>query len=201
MAPTSMPVSMPDRSQTAANTSVARVAGAGAETAGAAVDHGRAGVDGGERVGDRQRQVLVAVEGDLDVGGQGRAQRRDAGGDAVGQQRPGGVGHVDDLGAGVGHDPRLLGQRLRLDHVRHHQEADRRHAQLAGETEVLGCDVGLGAVGGDAHDRGAAIVRAGEVLAACRSPGISSTASFAFVELVGGGRDQLAARRSPRSRS
>jgi hypothetical protein len=88
----------------------------------------------------------VAVKPDLGVGG-----------DLVDQclhprlrtgqhQRPGGVDHVDALGARVHHDPGLPGQRGRFQPVREHQEADRLHAQLAGRPEVLDRYVRLRAV-------------------------------------------------------
>ena len=47
------------------------------------------------------------------------------------------VDHVDALGAGVDHDPGLLGEHLRRSAVAEHEEADRLHAQLAGGLEVL----------------------------------------------------------------
>ena len=66
-ASTSMPVRMPSRSQTAANTSLRRVAGAGAEAAGRAVDLHGAGADREHRVGHGDAEVLVPVEADLRV--------------------------------------------------------------------------------------------------------------------------------------
>jgi hypothetical protein len=62
---------------------------------------------------------------------------------------------VDALRARVDHDPGLLGELRRGGHVRHHQVAVHVHAQLAGGGDVLGGDVGLGAVGRDPGQVGA----------------------------------------------
>jgi hypothetical protein len=95
----------------------------------------------------------VTVKADLSVG----AQFGDDGFDAVlnifQDHRPGGVDHVDALATGVGHDPGLPGQQFRGDAVGHHQEPDRLQTDLASQPEMLNRHVGLGAVGGDAHDR------------------------------------------------
>ena len=79
--------------------------------------------------------------------------------DVLEDHRPGRVDDVDALAAGVGHDPRLRGEHLGRLGVGHHQEADGLEADLAGQTEVLDRDVGLGAVGGDADDRHAEVGR------------------------------------------
>ena len=65
-------------------------------------------------------------------------------------QRAGGVDDVDALGAGVDHDPGLLGEHLRRSAVAEHEEADRLHVEVARGLEVLARHVGLGAVGGHA---------------------------------------------------
>jgi hypothetical protein len=94
----------------------------------------------------------VAVEAHLDTG-QRRADGVDPGRSLGRGEGAGGVGDVHDLGAGVGHDPGLIGQPLGAVLVGHHEEADRGHAELPGQGEVLGGDVGLGAMRGDPHER------------------------------------------------
>ena len=53
-----------------------RVARAGAEARGRAVDAARAGLDRGERVGDAHAEVVVTVEADLGLGPQPGADER-----------------------------------------------------------------------------------------------------------------------------
>jgi hypothetical protein len=55
--------------------------------------------------------------------------------------------------AGVGRDPRLLGENLGRLAVRHHQEPDRFQPKLPGQAEMLDGDVRPGAAGGDPADR------------------------------------------------
>ena len=75
-----------------------------------------------------------------------------------------GVGDVDAVGAVGLHQLGLLGQLLGGRHVGHHQEAGDVHAELAGGGDVLGGDVGLGAVGGDADRADAEVVGVAELL-------------------------------------
>ncbi len=49
------------------------------------------------------------------------------------------------------HLQRLLRQRLRGDHMAHHQKTDGVHPQLAGKGNMLRGDVRFAAVGGDPH--------------------------------------------------
>ena len=56
-------------------------------------------------------------------------------------------------------EQRLADQRFHVGHVRHHQEADRIHAQLAAEANVLFGHVGFGAVRGDVDAARAAVRR------------------------------------------
>ena len=95
----------------------------------------------------------MAVEADLRVVAELCDEGRHALADLVEDQCARGVDDVDALAAGVGHDPALHRQRVRVAGVRHHQEADGLEAQLAGEAEVLDGDVRFGAVGRDPHDR------------------------------------------------
>ena len=60
--------------------------------------------------------------------------------------------------------PRLLGELLGADGVRHHQEADGLQTTVTGHGEVLLGDVGLGAVGGDADHRHAEVVGGDDVV-------------------------------------
>ena len=66
-----------------------------------------------------------------------------------------GIHHVDALGTIRLHQLGLLGERCRRGHVRHHQEADRVHTELAGVLNVLFGDVCFGAMRGDPHGAGA----------------------------------------------
>ena len=106
----------------------------------------------------------MAVKTDLCVVAEFGDQRRDPVGDALEHQRTGRVDDVDALAAGVGHDAGLGGQLLRRNRVAHHQEADGLQTELAGQPEVLDRHVGLGAVGGDAADRAAVVLRLLDVL-------------------------------------
>ncbi len=78
--------------------------------------------------------------------------------------------------AGVGDDPRRLGQPCGVEQVRRVQVAVGGHAELAGEAEVLDADIGLGADGRDADDRGARVAGGLEVAPWCRRPGRIATA-------------------------
>ena len=80
------------------------------------------------------------------------------------QERAGRIGHIDAFGAVAFHQLRLLDQLLDRGHVRHHQEADGVHAELARRLDVLPGDVGLGAVGGDAHAARARVIGVLEVV-------------------------------------
>ena len=168
-----------------------RVAGAGAQRAQRAVDLPGAVLVRDDRVGHAQRQVLVAVEADLRVVAQFGDQRLHPVPDAVRQQRAGRVDDVHALAAGVGHDPRLLGQLVRPDPVREHQEADGFHAQLAGGGEMLDRHVGLGAVGGHPGDLRADTVHLAAGSSTVPRPGSTSTAIFARFTVLDGGLDQL----------
>jgi hypothetical protein len=68
------------------------------------------------------------------------------------------------LGAGVDHDPCLVGQLGRSDSVAEHQEPHGFHAEVAGGSEMLHCDVRFGAVGRDAGDGRADLVGMPQVL-------------------------------------
>ena len=86
----------------------------------------------------------------ISVPGRARRGRPDPGGDVVHGQPAAGVGDVDAVRAVGLHQLGLLGELLGRRHVGQHQESGDVHAELAGGGDVLGGDVGLGAVGGDA---------------------------------------------------
>src|SRR6185437_5444622 len=130
------------------------VARPGPEPPGAAVHLGSPGADGADGVGHPEGQVLVAVEPDGGVVPELGPERLDPLGDLLQDEGARGVGDVDTLAAGVGHDPGLGRQDVGRLGVGHHQEADRLQPDLPGQAEVLDGDVGLGAVGGDADHRG-----------------------------------------------
>ena len=118
----------------------------------APVDHRGPLLHRGQGVADGQAEVVVGVEAHL--AGEGGAQRRDPGPDLVGDHGPGRVHDVDRVGPIGLHELRLLHQLRGLLHVRHHQEAGDVHADVPGQADVLGGDVGLGGVGGDAGQAG-----------------------------------------------
>jgi hypothetical protein len=109
----------------------------------------------GDRVRHPEPEVLVAVEADLRVVPELGAQRGDPVAHLLEHERARGVDDVHAPAAGVGHDPRLLRQRLGRRGVRHHEEADGLEPEVAREAEVLDGDVRLGAVRRDPADRGA----------------------------------------------
>ncbi len=141
-----------------------RVAGTGAEPAHRPVDLGRTGTSGDHGVGDAEAEVLVTVEADRGLVPDLGDQSRHAIGDALHDQRAGGVDDVHALAAGVDHDARLLGQHLGRLGVAHHQEADGLQPELAGEAEVLPRRVGLGAVRRDAADLPAVVLGGADVV-------------------------------------
>ena len=141
-----------------------RVARARTEPAGRTVDLHGTGSDREQRVGDAQREVFVPVEPYLHLGCKRGPQRGNAVGHVLQDQRARGVDDVDALAAGLPHDPRLLGQSLGRDGVRHHQEPDRLEADVARDCEVLRGDVRFGAMGCDADDTYSEVVRGTDVV-------------------------------------
>ena len=137
-----MPVRMPSRSQTAANTSL-RVLPAPAPKP--RVDPSictAPGPDGEDRVGDARSR-----------GCRGRGSRpahrrrprpprpRPAIADVVEDHRARRVDHVRALATGVDHDPGLLGERLGRHLVGHHQEADGLEARARGRARSAGSEM------------------------------------------------------------
>lgn len=129
------------------------VAGPGAEPGHRAVDTRRTGLDGGQGVGNRHAQVVVAMEADLGIRLQPLAQRADFLAHLIRQHVARRVGAIDAVGAVALHQARLLQQFLGADPVRHHQEAHGIQAHLAGHADMLAGHIGLGAVGGHAKGR------------------------------------------------
>jgi hypothetical protein len=115
------------------------------------VDAGGALLGRGQRVGHRQREVLVGVDADLGGGVEDVTVGADAVAYPAHPQVPAGVGDVDAVRAVGLHQRGLAGQVGRPGQVAHHQEPGDVHAQVARGRDVLGGDVGLGAVGGDPH--------------------------------------------------
>ena len=111
-----------------------------------------------------EREVLVGVDADLGAGVEHVAVGADPVADAVHGQAAAGVGDVDAVRAVGLHQLGLLGELRGRGHVAHHQEAGDVHAEVAGGGDVLGGDVGLGAVGGDPHRADAEVVGALEVV-------------------------------------
>ena len=132
----------------------------------------------------------MAVEADLHLGRDGGPDRLDPLHGAARQQGAGRVGDVDDLGAGVGHDAGLGGQRLGAGQMRHHQEPDGGHAEVAGQAEVLWGDVGLGAVRRHPDELGAEVLGPGEVVLGADA-GQEQHGQPAGGQHVGGGGDEL----------
>ena len=76
----------------------------------------------------------------------------------------------------------------------HHQEADGLQAEFAGQPEVLDGHVGLGAVGGDAADRAAVVLRLFDVLFGADA-GQHQERDLGFLGGLGCELDQLLLRR------
>ena len=95
----------------------------------------------------------MLVHADGHVVGQRGAHRRDPAADVIGEQRTGRVDDEDAGTPGVGHDLALLHQAGRVQQVRGVQVRVRRHAELAGQAEMLDPDIGLGDDGRDPGDR------------------------------------------------
>jgi hypothetical protein len=98
---------------------------------------------------DRER-FLCAVDADLGAVVEDVAVGAGALAHTVHREPAAGVADVHPVGAVGLHQLGLGGQLGRLGHVAHHQEARDAHVQLASPRDVLGGDVGLGAVRGDA---------------------------------------------------
>ena len=99
-----------------------------------------------------------------------------------------GIGHVDAVRAILLHQPGLARQRLGRIHVRHHQESGDIHAELARELDVLLRDVGLGAVGRDAHRPRARLVGLAQVVNR-PDPGKQERGELRMLQGIGGGGD------------
>ena len=194
---------MPSRSKTAASTSVG-VLPAPAPSAARASRRSRSRRprSAASELATPSAEVLVAVEADLRVGAELVAQRRDP----RRARRRGSARRPSRrrrrTGAGVGHDPRLLGQLLRLDHVGHHQEADGLEAELAGQREVLArrCRPRCSGWRCGRPRRRARAPAAGR--RSCRCPGSSSDGDRARARRLHGGRaisSQLVGRARSRS--
>ena len=104
-----------------------------------------------DRIRDTERQVVVGMHAALGfrlehavVGPQPFAH-------TVHVKRAAAVGHINAVRAVAFHQQGLLGQRLGVDHVAHHQKARYIHAQIAGDTDMLLGNVCLGAMGRDPH--------------------------------------------------
>ncbi len=104
-----------------------------------------------QRIGDAQRQIVVRVHPFFGRRIERLAECVHPLDDALRQQRSGGVDDVDTVSAVRFHELRLPAQLVGGRHVRHHQEPDDVHAQLAGVSNVLSRDVGLGRMGSDSH--------------------------------------------------
>src|SRR5690606_21218658 len=116
-----------------------------------------------DRVRHRQRQVLVGVDADLGALVEDVAVGADPVTDAVHGEPATGVGDVDAVRAIAFHQLGLRGEFGGRGHVAHHEEAGDVHADLTGGRDVLGGDVGLGAVGGDSHRPHAQVVGAAKI--------------------------------------
>ena len=123
------------------------VAAALAEAVERALDLPRAGVDGGERVGDGVAGVVVGVDAEAVAGDAGLDDGAGDGADLVGQRAAVGVAEDDPAGAGV---ERGLQAGERVVGVR-----------LPAVEEMLGVEQRLAALGGDVGDR---LADGGEVL-------------------------------------
>jgi len=103
---------------------------------------------------------------DADLGGRvdDVAVGADTGLDPVHGEAAARVDDIDAVGAVGLHHFRLLGEAFGGVELAHHQEPGDVHAELAGGGDVLGGDVGLGAVGGHPDRPDADLVGAFEVV-------------------------------------
>src|SRR5262249_60576127 len=108
---------------------------------------------------------------------------------AAGPQRPRRVHAVDTLRPRVHHDPGLPGQLVWRGLVRHHQEPDGLHAQVAGQPEVLDGYIRLGAVGRDPGHRGAGLAGIAQVVL-CADAGDEQHRDLGLGGFLAAGRDQ-----------
>ena len=112
---------------------------------------------------DRVRHPEAQIMMGMHPGGGLRLQHRLQGAEAVANvvhvHRPAGIHHIDTGRAIRFHLQRLLRQRLRGDHMAHHQKTDGVHPQLAGKGNMLRGDVRFAAVGGDPHHPRPGLIR------------------------------------------
>src|SRR5258707_9261122 len=100
----------------------------------------------------------MCMDTDLSIGIQHGTIPPHALADPVHRQSTARVGHVHTVCAVGLHQLRLLGQLGGLGEVRHHEETGYIHAELARSADVLSCDVGLSAMGGDTYRGNAELV-------------------------------------------
>ncbi len=141
-----------------------RVAGPRPHAGQRGVDPGRAVLHGDDGIGHAQRQIVMGVDAALGFRVEHAVEGLQTRRHAVHVERAAAIHHIDALRAIALHQPGLGSQGFGLAHMRHHQETDRIHAHFAGQRDMLGGDVGLGAMGGDAHRAHAEIVGALEIL-------------------------------------
>jgi hypothetical protein len=110
------------------------------------VNPGHAVANRNNGVRDGQRGVLVGMDADLGGGVEDVAVDADPVADVVHGEPTAWVGDVDAVCAVGLHERGLSSQLLGRSHVGEHQEALDVHADLAGGGNVLGGDVGLGAI-------------------------------------------------------
>ena len=132
-----------------------RVACAGTQTPQRPVDVGGAVLRSGQRIRDPDAEVVVGVEADVCV------DRASQGGDPctglLRHHRAGGVDHVDYVGAIGIQLGGLLGQRLGLEFVAHHQKAHDGEALALRPLDWLLGAVGFGAVHRNPHGADAGV--------------------------------------------
>ncbi|MCY1175652.1 hypothetical protein D9M73_158970 [compost metagenome] len=131
------------------------IASTGAHARQARVDAVTAFLDGDDRVGNAEAQVVMRV----DTGVSRRIEHRFHGAEArtnvIHIHRAAGVDDVNAGGTVAFHQFCLLREPFGGLHVAHHQEANRVHAKLTGVFDVLLGDVCLGAMGGDTNNASA----------------------------------------------
>ncbi len=128
-----------------------RVARAGAHACRRAVDARGARFDRRKRVRNAHVHIVVPVKTDLYIGIELLAKEANARSDVVREHVPGRVGDVEAVRAIALHEPGLLEELLRRDHVGHHQEAHGIHLHLGAEADVLLRHVRFGAMRGHAN--------------------------------------------------
>jgi hypothetical protein len=104
-----------------------------------------------DRIGDAERKIVMRMDAAFGLGLQYPVIGKQPVAEPVHVERAARIGDIDAVRAIGFHQQRLLRERLRPDHVAHHQETRDVHPQVARGGDVLLRDIRLGAMRRDAH--------------------------------------------------